>query len=64
MHTPSPNWAFDAEDRKVYRAWLQGALAVYGAVALCGITAVAFLAAANAPNVSEYLTNAVALASP
>jgi hypothetical protein len=48
MHIPSPNWAFDAEDRKVYRAWLQGALAVYGAV----------------PTVAEYLTTAVALASP
>jgi hypothetical protein len=64
MHIPSLNWAFDAEDRKVYRAWLQGAVAVYGVVALCGIAAVAFLAAANAPNVAEYLTTAVALASP
>jgi hypothetical protein len=64
MHTPSTNCAFNAEDREVYRAWLQGTLAVYGAVAMCGIASVTFLAMANAPNVAEFLKTAVALASP
>jgi hypothetical protein len=64
MHTPSMNRAFNAEDRNVYRAWLQGTLAVYGAVALCSIAAVAALATTNTPNIADFLTTAVALASP
>jgi hypothetical protein len=64
MNIPSTNWAFDAEDRKVYWAWLRGTLAVYGAIALCGMVAAAFLATANIPNVEAFLTTAVALASP
>jgi hypothetical protein len=64
MHIPSTNRAFNADDHKVYHAWLQGIVAVYGAVALCGIAAVTFLAMANVPNVAEFLTTAVALASP
>jgi hypothetical protein len=64
MRVQSTNWAFSAEDRKVYNAWLQGTLAVYGAVALSAIAAVTLLAMANTPNVAEMLTAAVALASP
>jgi hypothetical protein len=64
MNTPSTNCAFNAEDRKVYTTWLRGTLAAYGAVVLCGIAVVVFLTAANTPNIAEYLTTAVALASP
>jgi hypothetical protein len=64
MNTLSTNCAFNAEDRKVYSAWLRATLAAYGAVVLCGIAAVAFLAIASTPNVAEFLSTAVALASP
>jgi hypothetical protein len=64
MNTLSANCPFNAEDRRVYGAWLRGALAAYGAVVLCGVAAVAFLATANTPNIAEFLTIAVALASP
>jgi hypothetical protein len=64
MYNPSRNETFSPEDRKVYYAWLQGTLAMYGAIALSAIAAVAFLAAASTPNVAEMMTAAVALASP
>ena len=63
MNTMSTHYAFDA-NRKVYRAWLQATLAAYGAVILCGIAAVAFLAMASTPNAAGFLTAVVALASP
>jgi hypothetical protein len=64
MNTMSRHCALNAADRKVHRAWLQATLAAYGAVALCGIAAVAFLAVASMPNAAGFLTAAVALVSP
>jgi hypothetical protein len=64
MHMPSANWAFNAEDQKVYWDWLRGTLAVYSVVAVSAIMTVAFLATANVPNIDQFLTTAVVLASP
>lgn len=64
MNTLS-NCTLDIEDRKTYAAWLRGTVAAYGAVVLFSIAAVMALPAlTNAPNAAEYLTTAVALASP
>jgi hypothetical protein len=64
MNTMSTHCALDATARKAYRVWLQATLAAYGAVVICGIAAVAFLAIATTPNAAGFLTAAVALASP
>jgi hypothetical protein len=64
MDTLSKSGAFDAEDRKVYSSWLQGTLAAYGTVVLCGIAAIVLQVAINAPNAAEFMTAAIALASP
>ena len=64
MYILSTNCSFNAEDRKVYRDWLRGTLAVYGVVALCSILGVALLSTSNIPNMEEFLTTAVVLASP
>jgi hypothetical protein len=62
MDMTSKNRAFDAEDRKVYGAWLQGTLVAYGVVVFCGIAAVAVQAMTN--TTAEFMTTAIALASP
>ena len=64
MDTLSKSGAFDAEDRKVYSSWLQGIVVAYGAVVLCGIAAIMVQVTANAPNTAEFMTTAIAVASP
>jgi hypothetical protein len=64
MYSQSVNCSFNAEGRKDYQDWLAGTLAVYGVVVLCSILAVALLSTSNIPNTEEFLTTAVALASP
>ncbi len=64
MDTLSKNGAFDAEDRKVYSNWLRGTLVAYGAVVLCAIAAIMVQVTVNAPNAADFMTTAIALASP
>ncbi len=64
MDTVSFNYPFNAEDRKVYNAWLRGTLAAYGAVVLCGIALVLVQAMTQTTNVAEFMTTSVALAAP
>jgi hypothetical protein len=55
---------FDAEDRKVYAAWLRKTLAAYGAAILFGITLVGVQSNGHMTNVAMYMGDAVAQASP
>jgi hypothetical protein len=55
-----PNYEFNAEDHKVYTAWLRRILAVYGALVLFGIAVVTVQATTHTTNVA----NAVAQALP
>ena len=64
MDTMSKRGVFDAEDRKVYSSWLRGTLVAYVAVVLCTIAAIAVQVTVNAPNAAEFMTTAIALASP
>jgi hypothetical protein len=64
MYSLPTNCSFNAEDRKVYLHWLRGTLAAYGVIALCSILGAALLSTSNIPNMEEFLTTAVALASP
>ena len=56
--------AFDAEDHKVYTAWLRRTLAVYGAVILFGMALVGVQSNGHMTNVAMYMDDAVAQASP
>ena len=64
MRMQHPNCEFDAEDQKVYAAWLRRTLVVYGALALFGIAVVAVQATTHAANVAEFMADAVAQAAP
>lgn len=64
MTMQRPHDAFDAEDRKVYTAWLRKTLAVYGAVILFGIALVGAQSNGHMTNVAMYMGDAVAQASP
>lgn len=62
MAMTSTNCAFDAEDRQVYCAWMQGTVVAYAVAVFCGIAAVA--AQAMTTTTAEFMTTAIALASP
>jgi len=64
MTMQRPHDAFDAEDHKVYTAWLRRTLAVYCAVILFGIALVAVQSNGRMTNVAIYMGDAVAQASP
>jgi hypothetical protein len=64
MYKFSVNDKFNAEDRKVYNAWLRGTVAAYAAVVLCGIALVLVQAMTQTMNVAEFMTTAVALTAP
>jgi hypothetical protein len=59
-----PNRAFDAEDRKVYAAWLRKTLALYGAVILFGIVLVGMQSANHMTNIAMYMGDAISQAAP
>lgn len=54
--------AFDAEDKKVYRAWLKRILIGYGAVMFCVLATMTVQAMSGAT--AEFLQTTLALASP
>jgi hypothetical protein len=64
MPMQPPYHAFDAEDRKVYAAWLRRTLAVYGAVILFGIALVGISSTTDMMNVAMYMGDAVTQAAP
>jgi hypothetical protein len=64
MTMQRPHDAFNAEDHKVYTAWLRKILAVYGAVILFGMALVGVQSNGHITNVAMYMGDAVAQASP
>ena len=55
---------FDADDIKVYKAWLRRTAAIYAGLILVGAAAIGTLAITNSPTVATYLATAVNFASP
>ena len=64
MPVQRPYEKFDAEDRKVYAAWMRRVLAVYGLLALFGIVVVTFNTTPQATSVATSRAGAIALAAP
>jgi hypothetical protein len=62
MQRSSPK--FDADDRKVYTAWLGKTVAAYVALVLCFAAVVTVQAMMHTPNVSMLLADSVSQASP
>jgi hypothetical protein len=58
------NCEFDAEDRKVYDAWLRRTLVTYGALVLFGIALVALQATTQTANIAEFAAAAVSMTGP
>jgi len=59
-----PNYRFNAEDRKVYSAWLWRTLMAYGAIVLFAIALVTVQAMTHAANVAEFAAAAVPVTGP
>jgi len=57
-------YGFDAEDRKVYAAWLRRTLLTYGAIVLFGISLVAIQAMTHTGNIVEFAGYATAMVGP
>jgi hypothetical protein len=55
---------FDADDVKVYRAWVRRTLAVYAVVLLLGATAIAAFALTQDPNSARVLATVFSLSTP
>jgi hypothetical protein len=55
---------FDADDVKVYKAWLARTLAVYTGMALLGAATITAFALTEAPTAATYLAAALSLAAP
>ena len=64
MPTQLPHRVLNAEDRKVYTAWLQKTLAAYGALVLFGIGLVAVQATTQSENIAMYMADAISQAAP
>jgi hypothetical protein len=64
MPTQRPHQILDAEDRKVYAAWLRKTLAAYGAAILFGMALIGFQSNGHMTNIAMYMGDAVAQASP
>jgi hypothetical protein len=54
------NYKFDAEDEKVYTAWLRRTLVAYGVLILIGIS-VLTIHAARGPNLAEFVVDTATL---
>jgi hypothetical protein len=57
MRIQRANYELDAEDRKVYAAWLRRMLVAYGATAIMILAVVAVQTATRATNVTEVATS-------
>jgi hypothetical protein len=55
---------FDADDVKVYRAWLRRTLAVYAGMLLLGAATIAAFALTEGPNSARVLATALSLTAP
>jgi hypothetical protein len=57
-------YGFDAEDRKVYSAWLRRTIAAYGAMVMFGIALVTVQAMTGTANPVEFAATAVTMTGP
>ena len=64
MPTRRPSYGFDAEDCKVYSAWLRNTIVAYGAMVLFGIALVAAQAMTRTANTGEFAASAVTVTGP
>jgi hypothetical protein len=64
MSARRQSYAFDAEDRKVYAAWLRSTIVAYGAVVAFGIALVAVQAMTRATSTAEFAATAVTMTGP
>jgi len=64
MQMQRPNYEFDAEDQKVYAAWLRKTLVAYTALILFGAAVVAVQATTHTTNVAKFTAGAVIPAAP
>lgn len=55
---------FDADDMKVYRAWLRRTLAIYAGIVLLAGGTIALFALTEGPTAAGYLATALNLAAP
>jgi hypothetical protein len=55
---------FDADDVKVYRAWLRRTLAVYAGMLVLGAATIAAFALTEGPNSARILATALSLTVP
>jgi hypothetical protein len=55
---------FNADDVKVYKAWLRRTLAVYAGMVLLGAATIAAFALTEGPTAATYLAAALSLAAP
>jgi hypothetical protein len=54
---------FDADDVKVYKAWLRRTLAVYAGILLLGAATIAAFALTQGPNSAHFLATALSLST-
>jgi len=59
MSTRRQSYVFDAEDRKVYSAWLRSTIVAYGALVIFGIALVTVQAMTRTANTVEFAATAV-----
>jgi hypothetical protein len=55
---------FDADDVKVYRAWLRRTLTIYAGMLLLGAATIAAFALTEGPNSARFLASALSLSAP
>lgn len=58
------NREFEAEDRKVYFAWLRKTLIAYGALVLFGMAIVAVQSTMHIANVAEFAATDIPMTGP
>jgi hypothetical protein len=64
MHARHQSYAFDAEDRKVYSAWLRRTIVAYGAMVMFAMALVAVQAMTRTANNIELATTAANMTGP
>jgi hypothetical protein len=55
---------FNADDMKIYKAWLRRTLAVYAGMVALGAATIAAFALTEGPTAATYLAMAVGLSAP
>jgi uncharacterized membrane protein len=64
MPTRHQSYGFDAEDRKVYSAWLRSTIVAYGAIVMLGIALVAVQATTRTADTPEFAATGITMTGP